>query len=421
MDIVKLSKIVKHGDVMVDKKAILEKERAYSEKVNDFMGKDWIDSEMNRAKASRKKGGVIIAQHPFIRDYEEIHAQVFRAEVLKEDTIIMGKGHSNLVELGKCLLELEGNYNEEITRNRLRSKENYESTVWELKVISALNKNGAVAKNRATKNEKGYDIVARINDKYFAVECKKKIVEDAEYKSNLTKAGMMAKAVQSTIGKILYGIDIRIIINDILCVDDVPEIRKTARDMIYSGVKKSLIVDKYVVEVIDEYLNVPAGYVTGRLQTETICTVSGSRTLEEVYTEKVNDHRFKNRVFVRLREGNAQVKNFDDLLCKANKQLSNSRMQSSVFIEVPMHAFDECLSEVKRLFNGKYENIGCVNLVASEKEHLLNVGVKLNIKTKCVLNEKPKIKMHDDVIEFLNKNPMFQYFAEEKDSMVAIY
>ena len=213
-------------------------ESIYIDFAKQIMDEEWINKQLklvDEVSQFKEKGSFLGVFHPFIKNYLDIRVSIRRATILNEETILMGEGHSNIVELGRNLYELQDFYDKDKMRSRLQAKD-FEDTCWELEVMMALKYVGVMANFEAEKETKSFDISALIGTDNVAIECKNKHIEDKIYNGNRVFSDIVGEKVIEHLSKLDGKHDIRIEIDGSGKIEDVKQLVQTIRGMFESKV-----------------------------------------------------------------------------------------------------------------------------------------------------------------------------------------
>ena len=385
-------------------------ESKYIDFAKKIMDEGWMNQQLrlvDEVSQYKEKGSYLGLFHPFIRNYLDIRITFRKAIILNNETMLMGVGHSNIVELGRNLYELHGLYDEKKTRARLQSKD-YEDVCWELEVMMALKYSGVQANFEREKEIPSFDISAFIGSENIAIECKNKHIEDKEYNFNKIFSHFLSEKVIQHLTEVEGRHDIKIEIDGTGKIEDVKQLAQTIREMLKSKITYMNYKNVYEITMTNKYKNIPTGIIMKSNKEEFCVSSSVRNSLKEVYT-KNEEMNYKDRIFYRFKSQDLSVKNLNSLLSTANKQIAGN--QGCVFLKVPHYAFNESISEVEGLLQRFYSNISGVKIIALKKDFIENSGVKVARKEKLILNEHAKIQLSQTCKSTFEQPMMFKKYA----------
>jgi len=386
-------------------------ESLYIDFAKQIMDEEWINQQLklvDEVSQYKEKGSYLGLFHPFIKNFLDVRVTVRKAVILNEETMLMGVGHSNIVELGRNLYELQGLYDKEKMRARLQSKD-YEDACWEFEVMMALIYSGVQANFEREKDIKSFDISAWIGSDKVAIECKNKHIEDKKYNFNKVFSHFLSEKVIKHLTELKGRHDIKIEIDGTGRIEDVKQLVQTIHEMLESNITYMKFKDTYKITMTKKYRDIPTGVIMKNNKEEFCISSSIRNSLKEVYTKITEEMDYKDRIFFRFTPQNLSVKNLNSLLGKANKQITST--QGCVFLKVPYHAFNESIVEVEGLLQKFYSNVSGVKIIALKKYFIENMGVKIARKEKFIVNKRAKVQPSPALKSVFERPMMFEKYA----------
>lgn len=389
-----------------------ELEEIHIDFLERVLTKDWIKEQLkivDEVSQFKEQGSILGLFHPLVADYLSLRVSIRKASILDQDTILMGIGHNNIVELGRNLYELQGLYNVDKIRARIQSKDLFEDVCWELEVAMAL-KYGGFDINFVDETDKPtYDILGKFNGRQVAIECKRKHIKDKDYNFNRIFSTYLGKRLIEELEKHDGKHEVLITVNGVGKLEDAKLILHTFRDMLNSNTPIKYVKDSCRITLTDKFRGTDTGLIMRGNKAEFALASSKKNNLKEVYTDNHSETEFKDRVFFKFDSQNLQIKNLRSLLSTANKQLNGNL--SCLFLKVPYFAHDLAVQEVEDLLSKRYENIGAVKIVSTQKTFSEDYGVKTGRKEVLRINSNAAIKVSEKIVDLLSNTTMFSKYV----------
>ncbi|OME51775.1 hypothetical protein BSK59_19820 [Paenibacillus odorifer] len=388
----------------------------YINKFEEVMTSEWIRDQtrqMYYRNLFKEAGAFFDILHPIMQHYVDIWTSVRKAEALGESIVKMGSGNHELINLGRNLLELDGLYDLKLYRSRLQEKQLYNDACWELEVAQALKYNGfQVQFNDESKIR--YDFTAECLGTTFAVECKNKQIQDKTFAANSAFAYLLGSRTIDKLTKHGYAVDLKVTVKETAVFEDYKRVMLAINNMLREGNSQTREGNQYTIEVIKDFRHLPTPKALDAIPNIHCCITGEERLkseLNKVYTERERGTSFQNRMFFSIPKERAEVKNLQDLIKKANRQVGEN--PGCLFLQVPYSDFSMCKEEISKfVYRNGYSNIHLVKIVALKSSNH-GMGVKIDRLEDFVINSKARNPIPSILLERLTDHLFFSKFVND--------
>ncbi|SFC52673.1 hypothetical protein [Bacillus sp. UNCCL81] len=377
--------------------------------LGSFIGNDWIEEQIanvERKSFLKERGNHYDLYHPFVHYKYELDYLIRRAEIEKNDDIVLGEYYHILNNAGSLL---RFNYNKlanlKEIQMRLRDSKQFHDIIWELEVGTMLELNDAKVEFKKPKQGNSNDLKFKIDDRLIEVEIKNKTIENEIFKRNQIFTQLLIDKLSKL--KVLEGKAI-LIEFEVSRYEDISLICKEVESKF--NVFDYISVDgKYKIRSKDRYLKIPIQKI---LENNTVNSVLESREVskKDLFNDDIGG-KLKTRYIIKFPEQNYELKNIKSVLKKANKQLPNGGV---VFLKVPHSTFETSISDIERALKGNFSNISAVKLFGTSLSTLNNQGVREDRKERLIISDKSMFKLSKNEFDFLSKD---MYFSKYKNSV----
>ncbi len=377
-----------------------------------FVGSSWAESEFKKTddKSPLGESGIpFVTYHPWVQYMYEIQYMLRRANIEKRKDVILGPYHHIINNAGMLLkYNLDNILDKNDAKMRLRNPQQFYDFVWELETRTMLSLCGAETIFIDPKSGNTFDGLVTPIDRAIPFECKNKIIDNDQYKTNSTFAHLLSQKlgdVDSVQRKIILVEFENSRLEDIKTL--VSDIRENLDIFDYRS-----IMGRYKIRVLRKVpFDTPGNILLSMEGVNQVLNITDLKK-SELYLEHAPSSVARVKFLFRMPEQIRVVSNLNSVLKKANSQLNSGGI---LFLQVPFSAYENAKSHIKKELNQSFSNILAVKIAAIDVNYYGDEGVKISREEDFLVSSQGNTMITKEEINFFSQSMVFMKFAKNPE------